>query len=319
MSSDRRARPGNRPRRRPQGEDLEQGRTERRDPRRRTAYVPRQGSARPARSQHPEYEDDPPQRRAPDPPRYRPQQPPYRSPRTEPVDDYLDADDYDDRVISDDHSSARPARRQGAPAQRSRRPAPQYREQVTYVDEYGEPALDSEYADDYDGGYDDSFIDEDDWYEEEAAAGAYRPRQRASRRGAPALPRPSISISKPNIPRPVMPTRVKEAALIQDRNAVILLGALLVSVLAMAVLTMNRVDSLAPGFATHISASGLRENIRSESALWQLPLMAGALLLMNLVAAWFLATYSTFSARFLLATSVLVQLLIWVALIRIAF
>lgn len=98
-----------------------------------------------------------------------------------------------------------------------------------------------------------------------------------------------------------------------------MLGTLLLGTLAMALLTMNRVDSLAPGFATRITASGMPEDVRSEQALWELPLMAGALLLMNLVAAWFLAAYSTFSARFLLATSLLVQLVIWVALIRIAF
>lgn len=116
-----------------------------------------------------------------------------------------------------------------------------------------------------------------------------------------------------------MPVRVKEAALIQDHRALMLVGVLLVSVVAMVMVTMNRLDELAPGFATHISASGLAESVRSEKALWQLPLMAGALLLMNVVAAWFFAVHSAFSARFLLATSFLVQLVVWVALIRIAF
>lgn len=117
----------------------------------------------------------------------------------------------------------------------------------------------------------------------------------------------------------MVPARVRDAALVQDRRALYLIGGLLLSVLAMSLLTMSRVDELAPGFATHISASGVRENIRTETALWQLPLMAGALLLMNIVVAWFLAAYSVFSARFMLLTSVIVQVLIWVALIRIAF
>lgn len=322
MSSDRRSRPTDRSRRRVSDEAArEQPRPERRERRRRTAYVPRQGSPRPARSQPP---DDLPQenesRRAPAPPRFRTQQPPYRAPGGETTEgyDYDDADSVepDDRLIEGDRpyapASPRRQRRSGA-APRERRGAPMYEDDV-----YGDA---DPYADvDYSEGFDDSFIDEEDWYEEEAAAGAYRPRGRsAGGRTAPQLPRPSISISRPNVPRPTVPASVRNAALIQDRNALILFGVLLLSVLAMAVLVMNRVENLAPGFATHITASGLREEFRSEEALWQLPLMAGALLLMNGVAAWFFATYSSFSARFLLATSVLVHLLIWVALIRIAF
>ena len=313
MSSDRRSRPVNRPRR-AMDEDIEQGRPERRDPRRRTAYVPRQGSARPTRQPEPGYQDEPVARQAPAPPRYRTQQPPYRSSPSEPADeyDYIDVDEYDDRLIEDDRGSAPAARR---PPQRQSRP----NRAAPYDDgPYQDPVYD-EHSDDYGDGFDDSFIDEEDWYEEEAAAGAYRPRQRTARRGSASLPRPSISISRPNIPRPTVPTKVREAALIQDRTSLMLIAGLLLSVLAMSILTMNRVDSLAPGFATHISASGIREDIRSETALWQLPLMAAALLLMNMVIAWFLAAYSAFSARFLLAASVIVQVLIWVALIRIAF
>lgn len=314
MSSDRRSRPVNRPRR-ATDEDTPQERTSRRDPRRRTSYVPRQGSARPGSQQQPEYREERVQRRAPDPPRYRTQQPPYRSQPQEPVDHYDYEDVYDDRVIDDDRGYPRRSRTPSQPPVRPDRSRDRYED-----DMYADLAFD-EY-DDLGDGYDDSFIDEDDWYEEEAAAGAYRPRrprQQAARRGSVSLPRPSISISKPNIPRPMVPARVRDAALVQDRRALYLIGGLLLSVLAMSLLTMSRVDELAPGFATHISASGVRENIRTETALWQLPLMAGALLLMNIVVAWFLAAYSVFSARFMLLTSVIVQVLIWVALIRIAF
>jgi hypothetical protein len=174
-----------------------------------------------------------------------------------------------------------------------------------------------EYADeDYDH-FDDGFIDEDDWYEEEAAAGAYRPRQRSARGAARSLP--SVSMPRVTLPRPSVPVTVREAAIVQDQHSLALIGGLALSVIAMAILTMNRVDSLAPGFATHISASGLPQDVRTETALWQLPLMAGALLVMNSVIAWFLAPHSRFSARFLLTASVIVQVVIWVALIRIAY
>lgn len=314
MSSDRRSRPGTR-RRRQVEDDVEQERpTQRRDPRRRTSYVPRQGSGRANRPAQSERDDAQSTRRAPATPQYRPQQPPYRSSRRGQAEyDDLDVAYDDDRVISDDRAYARPSRRANAqPARRTRR-APSGDQEERYADT-GYAGDDTD-----DTGYDDSFIDEDDWYEEEAAAGAYRPRQRATRRGTPTMPRPSISISRPNIPRPVVPARVREAALVQDHGAMLLLGALALSAIVMALVTMSRVDSLAPGFPTHITASGLREDIRSQTALWQLPLMAGALLVMNVVAAWFLSTYSAFTARFVLVTSLVVQALIWVALFRIAW
>jgi hypothetical protein len=281
--------------------------------------VPRQGSARPVRQEPDDYLEDidaRPPRRTPAAPRYRPQQPQYRQ---APADVYEDADyiEYDDRVIADERAYAPPPReRLPANAGRQRRPA-RAAEPAYEPDSYDD-ALDTAY-DDYDAGFDDGFIDEDDWYEEEAAAGAYRPRQRAQRRQPRSIPRPNVTLPRPTMPRPTMPVAVKEAALVADRPALLMFAALCLSVLAMALVTMNRVDGLAPGFATHISASGIREDIRTEAALWRLPLMAGALLLMNAVLAWFLASHSRFSARFVLLGSMLVQGVIWIALIRIAF
>jgi hypothetical protein len=320
MSSDRRSRPVNRPRRRPPEEEFAPERSPARDPRRRTPYVPRQDTARTAQPSQRMYRDDvdePPART-----RHRPQQPPYRASREEPletyddleeIDEYFDSDEYDDRVIADDRSYAPGRTRSDDRASQRRyaaRPSSRASETELYSDEY---------ADDYDDHFDDGFIDEDDWYEEEAAAGAYRPRQRASRGGARSMPRPNVTLPRPNLPRPSVPIALREAALVQDRNSLIIIGGLVLSVVAMALLTMNRVDTLAPGFATHVSASGIPEDVRSESALWQLPLMAGALLLMNTVIAWFIAPHSRFPAQFLLITSAIVQVLIWVAVIRIAF
>lgn len=324
MSSDRRSRPGVPPRRRQAEEDFDEPRQARRDPRRRTAYVPRQDAPQPRRSAG--RQEPPPSGRRSAQPRQRPQQSPYRTRQPEP--DYIDEDEtgdtydlydgyeepyaVDDRVIEDEPMYAPPPRQrrtQRGGAQRRQPP------RDAYADPYGD-TLDDE----YDEGYEDSFIDEDDWYEEEAAAGAYSPRRQRAPRQARSMPRPSISVPRrPNIPRPVMPARVKEAALVRDQTALVLIGALLLSAAAMAVLSMNRVDTLAPGFTTHISASGIREEFRSEMALWQLPLMAGALLLMNIVLAWFLSQYSRFSSRFVLGTSIVIHALIWVAFFRIAF
>ncbi len=305
----------------PEDEDVVEARAPRRDPRRRTPYAPRQRERRPSRDDYQvdDFLDEPQPRRNPaqSPARGSARQRPLHTERFDyEADDYFDDVDTDDRVIDTGRRASRQpsrqqAERQSRGASRSRQPEPYAAGEIDY-DEYAE--------DEYDDSFDDGFIDEDDWYEEEAAAGGYRPRQRAAR----PVPRPSISVPRPSmpqvsLPRPTVPVAVREAALVQDRNSLALIGLLLLSLIGMVVLTMMRVDSLAPGFATHISASGIKEDVRSEEALWQLPLMAGALLLMNCVLAWFLATWSTFSSRFVLVTSIIVHVVIWIALIRFAF
>ncbi len=218
--------------------------------------------------------------------------------------------EYEDRVITDDRGYA-PDRGYRRDSRSDRRPT--RRASPTASDSYLD---ESEYFDDE---FDDGFIDEDDWYEEEAAAGAYRPGKRAQRSRSRSVPRPSVTLPQVSLPRPTVPVAVKEAALVQDRSSLMVLGVLVASVVAMALVVMSRVDTLAPGFSTRVSASGLPEAFRTENAFWELPLMAGALTLMNAVAAWFLASHSRFSAWFLLVSSVIVQALIWVAVIRIGF
>jgi hypothetical protein len=333
MSSDRRSRPSGGPRRRPAEDEHQELRQPRRDPRRRTAYVPRQGAPRPNRTTEQAPTGDRRRRRGPGSPQQRQPQPQHRSMRDEPhyiLDDDHDAyEEYpeslgvdDDHVIDDERLPVSPTRQQ-RPERRGYRPVPrQQRADDQYGDAYADPRSDPQYSEeyeDYEERYEDSFIDEDDWYEEEAAAGAYSPpRQRAPRQSRSGARAP-IRVSRPNIPRPAMPSKIKEAALVQDHGALALTGVLLLSAAAMAFLVMNRVDTLAPGFATHVSASGVPEQFRSEAALWRLPLMAGALFLMNLVISWVLAHHSRFSARFLLGASLIVHVLIWVALLRIVF
>lgn len=321
MASDRRSRDGDRLRRRrlPSDRtgrdqaDAQQEPLRSQSQRRRTSYVPRKGSGQPRRfaSDDPEFNDPPDARTA-----RCAQQPQYReeAPQLDQYDYYEEPDD--DRAFTS--SAVPPSRRErGRPAPASRRSRDHYPEDDQYRLRRSQ---DIESEDDYSDQFDDSFIDEDDWYEEEIAAGAARSRSsRARGRSARTTPRPSISLPRPNLPRPTVPVKVREAAIVQDQNAIILCGALLLSVLLMALFTSNRVETLAPGFATHISASGLQESIQSESALWQLPLMAGALLLMNAVLAWFIAQRSQFLSRLFLITVAIVHVLIWVAFVRIAY
>lgn len=145
---------------------------------------------------------------------------------------------------------------------------------------------------------------EDDFSEYDAP----RP-QRAAR------PRPGVSV--PSIKRPTMPSAIANADLVSDVPALALIGTSIVSLVAMAILVGNQASSLAPEFATHVSASGVLEDFRSESALWRLPLLATAFTLMNMVIAWFTSPIDRFASRFVLAAALIVQFMAWVAVIRI--
>lgn len=144
---------------------------------------------------------------------------------------------------------------------------------------------------------------EDDFSEYDAP-----PRnQRAAR------PRPSV----PAFKRPSLPPAIANADLVNDAPALAMIGTGIVGLVAMAILVGNQAPSLAPEFATHVSASGILEHFRSESAFWRLPIMATAFTLMNMVIAWFTAPIDRFASRFAIAAALLVQAVIWVAVIRI--
>ena len=178
---------------------------------------------------------------------------------------------------------------------RARVPSPEATRQPAYdpytQNQYGE--YDNEYDDVY-GEYEDDFTEYDE------------PRRPT---------RPQISM--PPISRPSLPPAIRNAALVNDASALGFIGTGIASLVAMAILVANRVDELAPGFATHVSASGVLEDVKSETALWNLPLMATMLTLMTLVMAWFIAPIDRFASRFVLGAGLLVQFVTWVALIRI--
>jgi hypothetical protein len=129
--------------------------------------------------------------------------------------------------------------------------------------------------------------------------------------------RPRSPVSMPSIRRPTMPSAIAQAELVSDVPALSLVGASIVSLVAMSIVVGNQASSLAPEFATHVSASGLLEDFRSDSALWRLPLISLAFTLMNLVIAWFTAPIDRFASRFVIAAALIVQVIAWVAVIRI--
>ncbi|MBA2246498.1 MAG: hypothetical protein H0W23_00095, partial [Chloroflexia bacterium] len=116
--------------------------------------------------------------------------------------------------------------------------------------------------------------------------------------------------------RPVLPAAIAKADLVNDAAALSMIGVGLLGLSAMAIVVANQAESLAPTFATHVSASGVLQNFEHYTGLWRLPLLAAMLTLMNIVAAWFISPLDRFASRFLLAAAVVVQLVAWVALLR---
>jgi hypothetical protein len=129
--------------------------------------------------------------------------------------------------------------------------------------------------------------------------------------------RPSPQFRMPAITRPTLPTAIAKADLVNDAPSLGIIGVGLVSLAGMAILVANRADTLAPQFATHVSASGVLERFSDESAIWNLPLMAAMFTLMNIVVAWFVSPIDRFASRFVLTGAIVAQFVAWVALFRI--
>lgn len=156
---------------------------------------------------------------------------------------------------------------------------------------------------DDDALYDDPYLsyEDDDWEPEPVPA--RQPRRRSARR--PAMSGVSLGL----------PPAIAESPLVRDRISQVLVGGGLVSVIAMMVVTNTRIGSLPGVVATHISASGVAENLMTRGVVWQMPLMAGMVWMMNTLLAWFITRYDMMTARITLAATLLLHLVVWVAAI----
>ena len=195
--------------------------------------------------------------------------------------------------------TSRQAQRQvQSKAARSPRQRKEVPRQRPVREEYDDPTDDELYADDPYLTYD----DEKDW---EVPA-----RLRTART------RPKVKFTTSSLPKVSMPRSISGAELVNDIPSLALIGAAILSAAIMAIVVSNRLNLLPLTIPTHVSASGLPENIRGRNALWSVPLLSIAMSLMNIVTAWFLAKTDIFAARFVLAAALLVQFIAWIALIR---
>ncbi len=127
--------------------------------------------------------------------------------------------------------------------------------------------------------------------------------------------RPKVAL--PSMPKLAMPQSVSQAAIFSDIVSLTIIGIAVVSLAAMAILVGNRIETVPLTIPTHVSASGLLEDIKNRTALWRLPLLSTFLTLMNVVIALFVARIDRFASRFILSASLVMQFIAWVAIIRI--
>lgn len=223
-----------------------------------------------------------------------------------PADEYADAEAYEYETYGyaeeDEWEEPEPqpaprrtARRPAESRTTRQRPAPR-RYEADPVDVYSDED-DELYNDDPYLGYEDDQID-----------------RRPPRRARATRQRPSIS--KPNLPTITLPKSMTDSPLLADTPSLVMIGISILSVALMSFLVSDRMSVLGDTIATHVSASGDPENIRGRDAIWNIPLMAGMLMLMNIAAAWFISRIDGFASRFLLAAGLLAHFVAWVALFK---
>jgi len=145
-------------------------------------------------------------------------------------------------------------------------------------------------------------------------SGATRAHQRPAARQHRRAHRPP-RVSRPRS-GPALPRFLSGAAIWSDSTALVLFAGSALSLIIMTLLVANRQNAVPPGFPVHFSASGIPDRWGVPSLLWRLPLMAAMLTLMNVLVAWTAAPHDRFASRFALCASLVIQLVVWIAVLR---
>lgn len=225
------------------------------------------------------------------------QQPQRQSRPAEPLyeeyDNYPDAQQWDDDYgYEDDYDYAeQPVAPEPTPQQRQRTRQPARTE------------YEPEYEDDL---YDDPYVLDDE-------EGPQRPQRRAARGGNRKPRRAGQSAGFQ------LPTFITNTPIAKDRMALGMFGIGLLSIVLMVIVVLVRRDGLENVIFTRVNADGGPENLRNASAIWNLPLIATMVTLINAALAWFLARWGEFLPRFLGGGALCVQFIVWVAVFAYLF
>lgn len=151
--------------------------------------------------------------------------------------------------------------------------------------------------------------------DEEFPASPPPPRQRARRPATGSRARAG-SRSMPSMPRLRVPPSIAKADLVNDQFALALIGIATFGLLMMATIMGNRLDALPAAVALRLDAEGSPYRWGVPSTLWNLPLMTTMMTIMNVTVAWFVSPHDRFASRFVIAVALIIQLLVWVPVIR---
>jgi len=113
-----------------------------------------------------------------------------------------------------------------------------------------------------------------------------------------------------------VPSAITNADLVKDPLALALLGIGTFGLLIMATIMGNRLDDVSPVVALRFDAAGNPYRWGIPRTLWNLPLFATVITLMNLAVAWFVSRHDRFASRFCIAAALVIQLLVWVPVVR---
>ncbi|MGH2559251.1 MAG: hypothetical protein ACRDJH_09310 [Thermomicrobiales bacterium] len=110
-----------------------------------------------------------------------------------------------------------------------------------------------------------------------------------------------------------MPTVIKQASVFRDSMLLGITGATAASLALLAAVVGNRIGQMPSGVILHLNAAGVPDFWGTRETLWRLPLAAAMLSIMNVVAGAFMIDRNAFLARFLVGSSVLINVLAWIA------
>ncbi len=120
----------------------------------------------------------------------------------------------------------------------------------------------------------------------------------------------------PSLPRPRIPEVIAKADLVNDPLALALIGVGTFGLLVMVTIMGNRMGSLASVLELRFDAVGSPYRWGVPRTLWNLPLLATMITLMNVAVAWFVSPHDRFASRFCIAAALVIQLLVWVPVVR---
>lgn len=115
------------------------------------------------------------------------------------------------------------------------------------------------------------------------------------------------------VPAIAVPTAISQAPFLRDRVLLASVGLSTASLLLMAAVVGNRIGQMPEVVALHLNAAGVPDLWGTREALWRLPLATAMLSIMNVIAGALLHSRDAFVARFLVASSLLVNVLAWIA------